>query len=61
VNVLFDGAGHWHGSSGRLEIDDSFEDYVGKVRGFRYNTLFGDLHAKSLTFNEIQQAWQTEL
>jgi len=61
VNVLFDGAGHWHGSSGRLEIDDSFEDYVGKVRGFRYNTLFGDLHAKSLTFDEIQQAWQTEL
>jgi len=61
VNVLFDGAGHWHGSSGRLEIDDSFVDYVGKVRGFRYNTLFGDLHAKSLTFDEIQQAWQTEL
>ncbi|MCX7798964.1 MAG: type II secretion system GspH family protein [Fimbriimonadales bacterium] len=61
VNVLFDAAGHWHGSSGRLTEEDSFESYLAKTKGYRYNVLFGDFHAKSRSFSEVQRAWATDL
>jgi len=61
VNVLFDGAGHWHGDGRGLERDDSFETYVRLMRGYRYNTLFGDFHAKSLNRDQLQSAWAIEL
>lgn len=61
VNVLMDGAGHWHGSESVLKPDDDFFTYARKVKGFRYNTLFGDMHAKSLTYDQLQNAWSTRL
>ena len=61
VNVLFDGAGHWHGSAGAIQPTDSIETYFGKLREFRYNTLYGDFHAKSLNYDQLQQAWDVEL
>lgn len=57
VNVLFDGAGHWHGDGGELA---SVQDWD-KVRRFRYNTLFGDFHAKNLTYDRLQLAWFQQL
>lgn len=57
VNVMFDGAGHWHGSAGRIQPGDTFQVYFDKLRQFRYTTLFGDFHAKSLTFDQLQDAW----
>jgi len=47
LNVLFDGAGKWHG--GLLPWDR------------RYNTLFGDGHTKSLTFDRLQFLWAQPL
>ena len=61
VNVLFDAAGHWHGDGGAMNDNEDGFFFGLKLRGFRYNTLYGDMHAKSLTFDQIQQAWQTEL
>ena len=61
VNVMFDGAGHWHGSTRAAEPDDTFEVFALKRREFRYNTLFGDGHVKSLNADQIQQAWSTPL
>ncbi|HZH99434.1 MAG TPA: prepilin-type N-terminal cleavage/methylation domain-containing protein [Fimbriimonadaceae bacterium] len=61
VNVLFDGAGHWHGSKPRLVQGDTIENYFDKLDGFRYNTLFGDFHVKSLPYDRLQDAWSTEL
>lgn len=64
VNVIFDGAGHWHGSQPRIvrnEINTNFPSVMNKLRNFRYNTLFGDFHAKSLTYDQLQAAWNTEL
>jgi len=59
VNVLFDGAGHWHGSGGRIRgWRDASPD---RLRQFRYTTLFGDFHAKSLDYFRFQQAWATDL
>ncbi len=57
INVLFDGAGHWHGSSRPLTTADDFETYEDLVPGYRYNCLFGDMHAKSLNFSQMQAAW----
>ncbi|MBC8063980.1 MAG: prepilin-type N-terminal cleavage/methylation domain-containing protein [Chlorobia bacterium] len=61
INVLFDGAGHWHVPERGLRADDNFATYSDLIRKYRYNTLFGDFHAKSLTFDQLQTAWQTSL
>jgi general secretion pathway protein G len=61
VNVLFDGAGHWHGDGRALREDDNGETFFKLLNRYRYNTLYGDMHAKSLTFDQLQQAWSTPL
>jgi len=47
VNVLFDGAGKWHGT----DIPPAL----------RYNVVFGDGHAKSQTFDQLQNIWAQPL
>jgi len=59
INVMFDGAGHWHGDGGPLTLNE--QNVFGKMRGFRYNVLFGDFHAKSLTYDKYQESWDTPL
>jgi general secretion pathway protein G len=61
INVLFDGAGHWHGSGRALQTSDDYSTAEDLMRGYRYNTLFGDFHAHSITFDQMQQAWGTPL
>ena len=61
INVYFDGAGHWHGSSRGLHQDDDFQTAMGLMHDFRYNVLFGDFHAKSLNIGEYQTAWSVQL
>jgi general secretion pathway protein G len=47
LNVLFDGAGKWHG--GWLS------------QNWRYNVMFGDGHAKNQSFNQLQVEWSMPL
>jgi general secretion pathway protein G len=61
VNVYFDGAGHWHGDGRGLRENDDFDTVVRLMRGYRYNCLFGDFHAKSLSRDQMQTAWATPL
>lgn len=59
VNVMFDGAGHWHGDGGKLGGVPSGPNDP-RIK-FRYNILFGDLHVKSMPFSPYQTAWDTPL
>ena len=61
VNILFDGAGHWHGGTKAIQFNDDPQDIGQILQKARYNTLFGDLHAKNLTYDGLQKAWATEL
>lgn len=61
VNVLFDGGGHWHGSTPAVKPNDSLEQYLYCLQGFRYNTLFGDMHVKNLSRDQLDMAWATDL
>jgi len=61
TNVLFDGAGHWHGDGRGLEANDDFQTVSNLLQGYRYNCLFGDMHVKSLTYDSLQNAWATKL
>ena len=61
MNVLFDGAGHWHGAGRALRLDDDIETVFDLLRGYRYNTLFGDMHVKSLTRDALDAAWAVGL
>ena len=61
TNILFDGAGNWHGAGRALRSDDDFETLNNLLLGYRYDTLFGDLHVKSLTYTQLQQAWHINL
>lgn len=61
INVLFDGAGSWHVPERALKADDDMGAYFDLIPKYRYNCLFGDFHAKSLTFDQLQRAWNTPL
>jgi general secretion pathway protein G len=61
VNIYFDAAGHWHGSGGEAEPTDSFETLQERRSDDRYNTLFADFHAKSLSTGQLQFAWAQPL
>jgi type II secretory pathway pseudopilin PulG len=60
VNVLFDASGAWHGDGPILDPSNR-DDYNRVTRGYRYNTIFGDMHAKNITFGQMQNAWNTQL
>jgi general secretion pathway protein G len=47
LNVLFDGAGRWHGTL--LPLTN------------RYNVLFADGHVKNVNWEQIDEAWRTPL
>ena len=61
INVLFDGAGFWHGDGRAISDADGPFEVSRLLRTYRYNTLFGDFHAKSLNYDTLQQAWNTPL
>ena len=61
VNVVFDGAGHWHCGGPALREDMEQNEFFDAYRQLRYNVLFGDFHAKSQNVDENNRAWQTEL
>jgi general secretion pathway protein G len=61
VNVMFDGAGHWHVPYRAITLNDDFETFFDLRSKYRYNTLFGDMHVKSLTADQLQEAWSIEL
>lgn len=60
VNVLFDASGHWHGSTGPLRREN-LDSFLDLQRGYRYNTLFGDLSVKNITFDGLERSWQVDL
>jgi len=59
TNFLFDAAGHWHGSAGMMQPGDP--QVSEKLDKYRYNCLFGDMHVKSLHFDQLNDAWATDL
>ena len=62
VNVMFDGSGHWHDTQRALTLQDFRDGSVfQKRRDFRYGVLYGDLHVKSVKFDVLEEAWNTEL
>jgi general secretion pathway protein G len=61
VNVMFDAAGHWHGAGRGLQVTDNISTISNLISGYRYNCLFGDMHAKSLTYGAMELAWATGL
>lgn len=61
VNVLFDGAGHWHVPVRRIEATDDPATAYDLLGQYRYDCLYGDMHVKSLHYAQLQQAWDTAL
>lgn len=61
VNVLFDGAGHWHSSARMARRDDDYQTLYDLLVQYRYNCLYGDMHAKNLTYARMQAAWNVPL
>src|SRR5579885_1502116 len=61
VGVLFDGYGHWHAGTEPLSNNVEFREMNYLVNTFRYNTLYGDGHVQTLSFQELQQTWAQKL
>ena len=47
VNVIFDGAGKWHGSS----------NFLNSISNLRYGVVFADGHAKNITRARLDEVW----
>jgi general secretion pathway protein G len=62
VNVMFDGAGHWHEGERSLTLEDVTDGgFIEQRRKFRYNILYGDMHVKSVRYDALDDAWATQL
>ena len=61
INMIFDGAGNWHGSTGALSLNDDSGTVAEKLHGYRYGVIFADFHAKSQPYDALQDAWQAQL
>ena len=61
INVLFDAAGDWHPNVARLEPRDSWRTVYEKLRMYRYNVLFADMHVKNVTYGNMQYSWSQGL
>lgn len=61
VNVMFDGAGHWHVPERAMLPTDDFNTYQSLSRKYRYNCLYGDMHVKSITADKLREAWNVQL
>ncbi len=61
INVYFDGSGSWHTSKQPLLDTDSLYQLSEKLKSYRYNILFGDFHAKNVSRDEYQRAWDLPL
>jgi general secretion pathway protein G len=60
INVYFDGSGAWHTGADILRPGDTPQDFDKKLRVYRYNVLFGDLHAKNISHAQYRAAWATQ-
>lgn len=56
TNFIFDAGGNWHTGGGPTQLGD-----FGRLRGYRYNVLYFDLHAKNVSHGRLQEAWATSL
>ena len=63
VNVLFDGGGHWHGAGRAIDDGDvnNYPQTYSLLHTYRYNCLYGDFHARSVNYDQLQKAWATPL
>ena len=59
VNLMFTAGGHWLGTGRALELNDPAQLLL--LRGYRYNVVFGDFHAKNLNYEQYQTSWGTQL
>lgn len=61
VNVLMTAAGHWYGSTSRMTGDVGYEEFGERLSGYRYHVLYGDMSVRSVSYDQLMQAWLTEL
>lgn len=61
INYLFTAGGHWLGQGRALELTDNFVTAELIRRGYRYNVLYGDFHAKNASYEQYQRAWSVGL
>jgi general secretion pathway protein G len=59
LNVYMDGGGLWHGDGPSDQSIGAGHFFEGnsQLAGRRFNTLHGDGHVKSLTFNQVWKLW----
>lgn len=58
TNVMFDAAGHWHGSGRAVQTTDPWRTAYQLMRDYRYNVLYCDMHVKSVSHDSLRIAWK---
>ncbi len=61
INLMMDGAGHWHGGGRAVEPTDDGNTFFNLLHDYRYNVLYGDFHVKNISRGALDQLWATPL
>lgn len=61
INVVFDAAGHWHLGWAPIEPDTPMGERFERRKQYVYNVLFGDIHVRQLSYDQLSDAWQIPL
>ena len=61
VNLMMDGAGHWHGGGRAVEPGDDISTLSNLLHDYRYNVLYGDFHVKNISRGDLDQLWATPI
>ena len=58
VNVMFTAGGHWLGHGRAINQNENPLTAFSLLAGYRYDVLFGDYHAKNLSYQQYETSWQ---
>lgn len=61
VNLMFTAGGHWLGNGRALNVNENPATALLLQQGYRYNVLYGDFHAKNVSYADYQKSWGTDL
>lgn len=56
-NMMETASGAWHAGVGLMHEGISSEEWQKRIKTYRYNLIYTDFHAKSVTFMQQQEAW----
>ncbi|GAB4117770.1 MAG: hypothetical protein Fur0036_01380 [Fimbriimonadaceae bacterium] len=60
-NMMETASGSWHSGLPGMTPDIDGQEWWNRLQRYRYNVIFTDFHAKSVSYAQLQDAWQVPI